>query len=150
MGQDGNPYSPPAGDSAQVSLVPIAKQHRGPLIYFAVAGIIAAVVASPLIIPRSMDVKDDPNPIGYLLILISFPLGGVIYRLRSRNWPVDNTVRQRQIIACVATTLLPISVSLLTGMRGQGIDMTILSGFVSLILISGILVSGKRREQNTA
>ena len=148
MGQDANPYSPPAGDSAQASLVPIAKQHRGPLIYFAVAGIIAAVAASPLIIPRSMDVKDDPNPIGYLLILISFPVGGVIYRLRSRNWPVDDTVRQRQIIACVATLLLPITASLLTGMRGQGIDMTILSGFVSLILMSGIFVAGKRRGRN--
>jgi len=126
------------------------KQHRGPLLYFALAGIVGATLAIPLIVPQSMEVKDDPNPIGYLLILFSFPVGGLIYRLRSRRWPIDGTVRHRQGMACFATLLLPITIALMTGMRAQGFHMTILSGLVSLVLIAGILVSGRRRGRNKA
>lgn len=131
-------------------MVPTAKERSGPLLYFAGAGIIAAVMAIPLIVPRSLAVKDDPNPISYLLILISFPVGGLVYRLRSRQWPIDSTVRKRQVTACCASLLLPLAVAFLTGMRGQGLDMTILSGIVSLIFMSGVLISGQRRGRNVA
>ena len=146
MEQAVNPYLPPSDVDSRTPVARATKNHRGPLLYFAVAGIIAAVMAIPLIVPRSLAVKDDPNPIGYLLILISFPVGGLVYRLRSRGWPIDINVRNRQITACCATLLLPLAVALLTGMRGQGLDMTILSGLVSLILMSGILISGRRRN----
>ena len=142
-----NPYSPPTKDIAS-PLEARPKQRRGPLIYFALAGIVGASLAVPLIVPQSMEVKDDPNPIGYLLILFSFPVGGLIYRLRSRRWPIDKTVRHRQVIGCASTLLLPIAIAMMTGMRAQGFDMTILSGLVSLVLIAGILVSGRRRERN--
>lgn len=148
MEQDVNPYLPPADTDSRTLLTASTKNHRGPLLYFAVSGIIAAVLAIPLIVPRSLAVKDDPNPIGYLLILLSFPVGGLIYRLRSRGWPIDINVRTRQVTACCATLLLPLAVALLTGMRAQGLDMTILSGFVSLILMSGILISGRRRNRS--
>ncbi len=132
-------------DSEQLVMPAKARQHRGPLLYFASAGIMAIVLSIPLIIPRSMAVEDDPNPLGYLLILASFPVGGLIYRIRSRKWPIDNTVRKRQRTACLSTLLLPTAIALLTGMRAQGIAMTILSGFVSLVLIAGIVISGQRR-----
>lgn len=148
MDQDANPYLPPSGVNSRTLVETVTKNHRGPLLYLAAAGIIAAVMAIPLIVPRSSAVKDDPNPIGYLLILISFPVGGLVYRLRSRGWPIDRSVRNRQIKACCATLLLPIAVAFLTGMRGQGLHMTMLSGFVSVILMSGILLSGRRRSRS--
>lgn len=148
MEQDVNPNLPPSDVDSRTPVEHATKNHRGPLLYFAVAGIIAAIMAIPLIVPRSLAVKDDPNPIGYLLILLSFPVGGLVYRLRSREWPIDSTVRNRQVTASCATLLLPLAVASLTGMRGQGLHMTILSGFVSLILMSGILISGRRRSRS--
>ena len=150
MSYDANPYTPPNDTNSRVQAPPGAKDRRGPLLYFATAGIIAVVIAIPLLVPRSMAVKDDPNPLGYLLILISFPIGGLVYRIRSRKWPIDRTVRSRQITACYATLLLPIAAVLLTGMRGQGLHITLLSGMVSLILMAGILISGLRRSRNVA
>lgn len=140
-----NPYLPPFDVDSQAQMEPATKNRRGPLLYLAVAGIIGAVMAIPLIVPRSLAVKDNPNPIGFVLILVSFPVGGLVYRLRSRGWPIDGSVRRRQIKACCATLLFPVIVALVTGMRGQGFHMTILSGFVSLVLTVAILISGKRR-----
>ncbi len=150
MEQETNPYLPPTDDTTPTPLPIGAKQHRGPLLYFALSGIIGAASAIPLIVPKSLAVKDDPNPIGYLLILTSFPAGGLVYRIRSRKWPIDETVRQRQRTACFATLLLPIAVAILTGMRAQGLHMTILSGFVSLVFMAAILVSGQRRSRPVA
>jgi peptidoglycan/LPS O-acetylase OafA/YrhL len=121
MEYDVNPYLPPSDVDSRTLVAPATKNHRGPLLYFAVAGIIAAAMAISLIVPRSLSVKDDPNPIGYLLILLSFRVGGLVYRLRSRGWPIDINVRNRQITACCATLLLPIAVALLTGMRAKGL-----------------------------
>jgi peptidoglycan/LPS O-acetylase OafA/YrhL len=132
----------PASSPAFPSTV---KTHRGPLLYFAISMITAIILAIPLIVPRSIAAKDDPNPFGYLLILVSFPTGGLLYRLRSRNWPIDSNVRIRQITACCLTILLPLSVALATGMIGQGLAMTYVSGIVSLMVVSGILISGRRR-----
>lgn len=135
MEQEVNPYSPPTDEIVFKPLRNGPKQqHRRALLYFALAGITGAVLAIPLVVPGSLDPKDDPNPIGYLLSLLSFPAGGLIYRLRSRKWPIDATVRHRQRWACFATLLLPLSVAVMTGMRGQELHMTILSGIVSLIL----------------
>lgn len=142
-----NPYTPPNEFSEQVEVASELEEQRGPLLYFAASCGLAVLVAIPLIVPRSYSVKDDPNPIGYLLILVSFPLGGLIYRIRSRHWPIDMTVRKRQIAGCCATVLLPLVTRISTGMRGQGFHMTVLSGFVSLILMSGIVISGRRRSR---
>lgn len=150
MEQDANPYLPPVNGAAQDSSTTKAMQHRGPLLYFALAGIIGAALATPLTVPKSLAAKDDPNPVGYLLILIGFPVGGLVYRFRSRKWPIDATVRQRQRTACFATLLLPLTVAILTGMRAQGLHMTVLAGIVSLVLVAAILVSGQRRNRNMA
>ncbi len=150
MEHDANPYTLPGDVGSELPAIRTAKKHRGPLLYFALAGIATAILAVPLIVPRSLAVKDDPNPIGYLLILLSMPVGGLVYRLRSRKWPIDRTVRKRQITACFATLLLPLSVGLLTGLRGQGLHMTVLSGVVSLTFMTGIFISGLRRGRNVA
>lgn len=142
---DTNPYAASSGQPEAIPPQVQERRHRGPLLYFAVSGIVGAILASPLIVPRSMSIKDDPNPLGYLIILCSFPLGGLIFRIRSRHWPLDPTFSHRQWYACLATLLLPGTVALMTGMVGQGFDMTVLAAFISLILSSAILLAGRRR-----
>ncbi|MEM8671300.1 MAG: hypothetical protein AAGG48_27510 [Planctomycetota bacterium] len=145
MERDTNPYVTP-NEVTQLESLPLrSSNYRGPTMYFAVAGIAGAVLAIPLIVPRSIHVRDDPNAIGYLIIILSFPVGGLIYRIRSRDWPIDETVRRRQLIACAATLLLPFSVAILTGMRAQGFLMAVVSGFISMILMVAIFLSGRRR-----
>ena len=150
MNIDSNPYAAPKAQPDAFSPQAIERQHRGPLLYFAVAGIIGAMLAIPLIVPRSMSVRDDPNPLGYLIILCSFPVGGLVFRIRSRHWPHDPSVSHRQWYACLATLLLPCTVALKTRMGGQGLHMTVLAAFVSLILSSAILLAGRRRYTNKA
>ncbi len=148
MNIDTNPYTAPKAQPDAFSPQAIERRHRGPLFYFAVAGIVGAILAIPLIVPRSMSVRDDPNPLGYLFILCSFPVGGLVFRIRSRYWPQDPSVSHRQWYACLATLLLPGTVALMTRMVGQGLHMTILAAFISLIISSAILIAGRRRYTN--
>ena len=150
MNSETNPYAAPKGQPDAISSQSIERQYRGPLLYIAVAGIVGAMLAIPLIVPRSMSVRDDPNPLGYLIILCSFPVGGLVFRIRSRHWPHDPSVSNRQLYACLATLLLPCTVALMTGMRGQGLHMIVLAAFISLILSSAILLAGRRRYTNKA
>lgn len=148
MSYDVNPYTSPNDLDSHEPVPPKTRERWGPLLYFAIAGVIAIFIASPLPVPKSIAVRDDPNPLGYLLILISFPVGGLVYRVRSRKWPIDKTVRNRQITACCATLLLPIAAALLTGMGGQGLHMTVVGGIVSLVFMASVLISGTRRCRN--
>lgn len=150
MEHKANPYSPPSAMEPLAAITHTGNRHSGPLLYFAVAGFLAAVISVPLIVPRSLVVKEDPNPIGFLLILSSFPVGGLIYRLRSRDWPIDRTVRRRQIAASCATLLIPAAAASLNGMQGQGLHLTMLSAIVSLALVTGIFISGQRRDRDGA
>ena len=142
-----NPYTPPDISDAKETPDSTIRNHRGPMLYFAVAGLIGTVCAIPLLAPAS--ISDNPNPIGYLVILFSLPIGGLVYRIRSQSWPVDNSVRQRQLRACVLTLPLPLAIAMMTGMRAQGFVMTILGGIVSLAVMFAILISGRRRLQDS-
>ncbi len=143
-----SPYIPPHTSDQSTTTRKPHRTFRGPLLYFAVAGLLGAVCAMPLLAPTS--IYTNPNPIGYLVILLSLPIGGVVYRVRSRNWPIDTTVRRRQWRACLATLLLPIAIAMMTGMRAQGFHMTILGGIVSVAVMFAILISGQRRARNMA
>lgn len=150
ISQNENPYSSPAYEGETGQPAAQTKEHRGPLLCFAFSMLSGALIGFPLIIPRSLAVKDDPNPVGYLLILLSFPAGGLTYRIRSRRWPIDPSVRSRQIRGCVATLAIPAIAVLLTGARGQGLTMSVFGGIISLVFMAGILVSGRRRSRKRA
>lgn len=150
MESDKNPYFPPAGGALSARARAGAPKRRGPLLDFALTGIVSSVLAMPLLVPKSIAAKADPDPLGYLLVLLSFPVGGLVFRYRSRGWPIDETVRLRQSKACMATLLLPITVAFLAGTRGQGLHMIVCSGVVSLFLMAGIQLSGRRRLRNVA
>jgi peptidoglycan/LPS O-acetylase OafA/YrhL len=150
MSYDVDPYTPPNDLDSHEPVPHKTRERWGPLLYFAIAGVIAVFLAIPPLVPKSIAVKDDPNTPGYVLVLLSFPAGGLVYRIRSRKWPIDRSVRKRQITAICAILLLPIAAALLTGMRGQGLHITVLSGIVSLVFMASVLISGTRRCRKVA
>jgi hypothetical protein len=123
------------------------RNHRGPLLYFAVGGLAGAAAAFPLV--AAIPISADPNPLGYLLVLFGVPIGGVMYRLRSRHWPIDRTVRARQSRASLATLLLPGMIAVLTGMRAEGAGLTFVGALVSASVVVGIFVAGRRRGRKS-
>lgn len=118
---------------------------RGPLIYCAVSGLIGAIVAIPLLvaIPRTA----NPNPIGYLIVLLSIPIGAIVFRIRARNWPIDDSVRRKQYLFSLSVLVFPLLVTAIVGLRGQGIGFVAIGVTVSLILIFSIFATGLRRPR---
>lgn len=119
------------------------RDHRGPLLYFAVGGLAGAAAAFPLV--AAIPISADPNPLGYLLVLLGVPIGGLMYRLRSRHWPIDRTIRARQIRASLATLLLPGTIAVLTRMQAEGAGLTLVGALVSASVVVGIFAAGRRR-----
>ncbi len=62
---DTNPHAAPSGQPEAIPTKVRERRHRGPLLYFAVAGIVGVMLAISLIVPSSMSVKDNPNSLGY-------------------------------------------------------------------------------------
>ncbi|HUG69296.1 MAG TPA: hypothetical protein VMM76_16210 [Pirellulaceae bacterium] len=138
-----NPYTPPTTTGHEPQPDRTDRNHRGPLLYFALGGLFGAAAAIPLVI--AIPISANPNPLGYLLVLLGVPIGGVVYRFRSRPWPIDHTARVRQIRASLATLLLPGAIAVTTGMRAQGAGLTLVGALVSASVVLGIFVAGRRR-----
>ena len=76
-------------------------------------------------------------------------LGGLAYRSDSkrRNMPVDATATGRRYTYAVLALLVPTAITALgTGMRAQGVPMTLLAFLIGGAVALGILVSGDRRD----
>lgn len=87
------------------------------------------------------------DPIGLLLPLVGCSVGGLIYRIRSRDWPIDPSVparRWRYVLSLLI--LIPGTIFLLVGVRAQGAGMVMIGGIVAVAVSSGILISGNRRD----
>lgn len=140
------PYASPAEESAATDEADTRERVGGPLRYFAVAGAIGAFFAWPIVAPLSVSTKYDSSLTGYVIVAACIPIGALIFRIRSRNWPRDTRVRSRQRKACLATLLLPIVFAIGTGLRGQGVAMTMMAGLLAVVLIFAILLSGTRRR----
>lgn len=144
-----NPYSPPLSPRAAIKQADQPqKVRRGPALFLAGGGLLGVIVAIPLVV--AIPIFGDPNPIGYLLVLLGVPSGGVAYRLRSRTFPIDRDARTRQLRLSACTLLLPASIALLTDMRAQGFLMTIVGFVIAISFASGILLAGSRRQRSGA
>ncbi len=141
-----NPYEPPTTIGHEPKTEHSGHNHCGPLLYLAFGGLIGAAAAIPLV--AAIPITADPNPLGYLFALLGVPLGGIIYRLQSRPWPIDQTVRARQIRASLSTLLLPGAIAFMTGMRAQGTGLTLVGTMVSASVVVGIFAAGRRRDRN--
>ena len=119
----------------------------GPAMHVAIGGLISAVVAAPLI-TNLFDAFANPNPIGYLLVLLGLPLGGLVFRIRSRRLPVDPDAKRISALAIAATILIPLCLAILVG-PGSGSKAVGIIGIGFLVAMSAttaILSCGFRRS----
>jgi hypothetical protein len=135
-----NPYqSPPESREESYANRPADRDRRvGPAVYIVLFAVIGAVPGIPLLA--------NDNAFGLLGVILGAVLGGVVYRLRSRNWPIDPTARaRRHNYALAAAIFLPILIDLASDMNMQGLAWALLSVLVGAAVAVGILVSGDRR-----
>ncbi len=131
--------------------MPVAARHsiqprRGPALFLATGGLLGALAAIPLVV--AIPISADPNPLGYVFVLLGVPIGGLAYRVRSRNYPPDADARSRLLRYLALPLLLAASIAILTGMRAQGFMMTIVGFAIALSLIFGIILAGSRRQRS--
>ena len=142
---DDNPYSPPQTESQLVEPTKLAiRDHRrGPAVPIVIGTMVGGLSGVPLLV--------DENALGFLGVLPGAILGGLYFRVRSSNWPVDATAQKRRYGYAILTTLLfPAVAAILTGMRGQGLAMTVLALLMGVSIAAGILISGDRRSGSVA
>ncbi|ELP33766.1 hypothetical protein RBSWK_02312 [Rhodopirellula baltica SWK14] len=84
--------------------------------------------------------------IGLATLLIGCVVGGLIFQIRSRNWPHDPSVRSRQMLySLIAIFFPPMGLFLLAGYNAQGIGIILLGALVGAFIACGIFISGTRR-----
>jgi hypothetical protein len=113
---DDNPYSPPKEQPREVNANSLAKRddQLGPAIPIVAGMMMGGLAGVPLLINESA--------LGFIGILPGAILGGVYFRVRSSQWPVDPTAHKRRYgYAILVTLLFPAVAAVLTGMRGQGL-----------------------------
>lgn len=119
-----------------------------PAIHVAIGGLVCGIIAAPLI-TNPLDTLAPPNPIGYLLVLLGPPLGGLVYRMRASRCPIDNEARKRRRIAIFATLLIPLLILTLVGTSDRGSAIAAIGLVVAFSLSSSILALGLRRQAKT-
>ena len=132
-----NPYAPPTAEIAQPNEA-TARVRRGPALYIAGFGLLGGFGAIPFLALQ--------NPTGFALVLVGCIVGGMIYRLRSRNWPHDPTIYKRQVqYSGLAVVLPPAVLFLFAGPNGQGPAIVMIGLIVGVSVACGIFISGTRR-----
>ena len=110
-------------------------------------GLICAIAALPLII-SPFDRYAAPNPIGFLLVLLGLPLGGLVYRIRTRSLPINKDAKRNGLFGIGATMIIPLCTACLVG-AGSGYKAMGIIGIGFLVAMSAaaaILCCGFRRS----
>jgi hypothetical protein len=115
------------------------KTRFGPAIPICVGALLGGTFGVPLL--------REENPIGFLFVFPGSLLGGLFYRIYSRNWPTDPTAFKRRYLSAFSIlVLIPIIAATITEMRGpKGVTITLLGLLLGASLAAGILASGDRR-----
>lgn len=141
-GAQQNPYRPPPATSD----APAADtrgfrrgEKKGPALYVASSGLVGTVLGSSLL---------GRHPLAALSLVFSGCIaGGVLYRARSRHWPVDPSARFRQARYIVALmTLIPGSLLLVSGLWDAPMTIVLIGAIAGFAISCGIIVSGARRH----
>lgn len=135
-----NPYEPPKTVTEVCSgNRPAGHAGRiGPAIYIAFFALLGAVAGVPLLASH--------GAVGFLTVVPGALFGGLVYRIRSRTWPIDPNARARRLsYALAVTVVLPGLIGAVAGLRAQGLGMTLLGLVIGAGLGAGILISGDRR-----
>ncbi len=133
--------STPTGGRELQSAGQFVRRHRnGPAIYIVLCGLLAGF-ASSLYLMR-FDLA------GFSFVSAGCTVGAIVYRVRSRNWPIDPTVFRRQFIYSLAAVTVPqIIFFVIVSIRAQGAGMAVTAGIsVGLPVAISIFLSGNRRD----
>jgi hypothetical protein len=136
-----NPYLSTATDSALEKPLTLRSRdgRKGPAMLIAIGAFLGGIAGAPLLM--------NENILGFFGVLPGSLLAGIAYRLRSANWPVDPTACYRRYrYATLAVVPVPLLTAMVTGMRAQGLGITILAFVIGMSVALGILVSGDRRS----
>lgn len=125
-----------------------------PSMHIAIGGLMGGLLGAPFITNPS-GILASPNPIGFLLVLIGLPLGGVVYRIRSFGCPIDSEARRLVNVAIFFTLVIPLVVIPLviavfevtsrgTG-SGKGLGIILMSMIVAISFSCSIIALGIRR-----
>jgi hypothetical protein len=134
--------SPQAANEPDHAVRPLSRDRRfGPPMYVVLGAVLGAFTGILLLVPRV--------PFGYLLFVPGALAGGVIFRIRSRHWPVDPGAKLRHRAYALLTTVgIPATIALFAGLQGQGKAMALLGLLIGAALGAGILISGNRRSRS--
>ena len=86
------------------------------------------------------------DELGLLFPLVGCISGGLVYRYRSRKWPIDYTVTRRLILLFGALSIVLASFVLTTGDQTQGFGIVLIVSAVLSSVAIGFLVAARRRD----
>ena len=135
-----NPYAPPTVTETVRLVSPDVNSEfrRGPAWYIAYSALAGAFASIPWL--------THFPALGLIAILAGCVTGGLIFRIRSRNWPHDPRVRHRQLLySLIAVSFPPAGLFLLAGPNAQGFGIILLGAALGAFVACGIFVSGTRR-----
>ena len=109
--------------------------ERGPTLYILLFGFGWPFLAGYLVIPSF--------PVTFLIPLLGFPIGGLVYRTVSNDWPNDDTALKRMIFFACLVMLLFVGVPMAAI---QEIEALIVFGPFATAICAGIFLAGTRRS----
>ena len=145
---DSNPYASPTAqhnsvhDNSNGEFV--RGSRKGPALYIVLSAITVTLVFA-LMLGRYLV---QFEPIGFALPVIGCIVGAIIFRFRSREWPVDPNAKKRIVKYSAITILTPPALMfvLTGGGRAQGAAMVAICLLVGTSIAAGIILSGTRRH----
>ena len=113
--------------------------------HVAIGGLIGGLLGAPLI-TNPFDTLAPPNPIGYLLVLVGLPIGGIVYRIRSLGCPVDSEAQRLCNVGIGLTLVIPLVIAVLVGTSSdKGFEFIRIGMIVAISLSCSIIALGIRR-----
>ena len=139
-----SPKSPPEAINNHNDLVFVRGSKTGPALYITLAALAVPIMFAT----TARRIFSNFEPAGFTTPMIGCVVGALIYRFRSRAWPVDPSAKNRILKFSAIAILTPpaIMVAITRGGRGQGFGMVIICLIVGVSVAVGIVVSGTRRD----
>ena len=139
-----NPYAAPAEGSLIHTSEFTRGSKKGPALYIVFSTLSVTFIAM-LFLQR---LKNEHQLIGLGAPAVGCIVGALIYRIRSRQWPVDPTAKSRiikySLVACVTPPIIALMVT--SGGHAHGRFIVLIFALVGLSIAAGIILSGRRRD----
>lgn len=141
-----NPYATPTVVKQDEDVAKITEfvrgSKRGPAYYIVLHALAVTFVLTLALLLASIHFE----PIGFSFPFIGSLLGAVVYRFRSRNWPIDPSAKKRILIYSAIAIFAPSAVLLVLASPYFGPATFFIGGVVGVSIAAGIVISGTRRH----